>query len=361
MKLKLSLSAALLAGVISATAATETSAPKVAGTNADPQAAMTALFGDPVIVKGSGFEIKRSELDEVLAGAKANAASAGQLLPPDFSVGVLNQLITIQLLLQKATDADRAAGKVDADLQFTNLVKRFGSAEAFERQLKAVGMTMDNLRSKAMQEAVAKTVLKRELKIAVSEADAKDYYAKNPADFEQPEMAHVRHILLMTIDPATRTPLSTNAVAAKRKQIESLLKRVNGGEDFAKLAKEFSEDPGSKENGGELPEFPRGQMVPEFEAAAFALTKNQVSDIVASQFGFHIIKGIDKTAAKRIDFAIVAADLKEVLARRQIAKLAPDYVKKLRADSKLEILDPTLKALSEKVEASATAPSESNK
>ncbi|MEI7808234.1 MAG: hypothetical protein WCJ07_07090, partial [Verrucomicrobiota bacterium] len=124
MKLKLILSAALLAGVISATAATETAAPKAAGTNADPQAAMTALFGDPVIVKGGSFEIKRSELDEVLAGAKANAAAAGQMLPPDFSVGVLNQLITIQLLLQKATDADRVAGRVDADLQFTNLVKR---------------------------------------------------------------------------------------------------------------------------------------------------------------------------------------------------------------------------------------------
>ncbi len=360
MKLKLILSAALMAGVISVTAATETAAPKsakAAATNADPQAAMTALFGDPVIVKGSGFEIKRSELDEVLAGAKANAASAGQTLPQDFSVGVLNQLITIQLLLQKATEADRAAGKTDADLQFTNLVKRFGSMEAFERQLKAVGMTMDNLRGKAMQEAVAKTALKRELKIAVTDADAKDYYAKNPADFEQAEMAHVRHILLMTIDPATRTPLSTNAVAAKRKQIESLLKRVKDGEDFAKLAKEFSEDPGSKGNGGELPEFHRGEMVPEFEAAAFSLAKDQVSDIVASAFGFHIIKGINKTAAKKIDYAIVAADLKEVLARRQIAKLAPDYVKKLRADAKLEILDPTLKALSEKVEAAAMAPS----
>ena len=361
MKLKLILSAALLAGVISATAATETAAPKAAGTNADPQAAMTALFGDTVIVKGGSFEIKRSELDEVLAGAKANAAAAGQMMPPDFSVWVLNQLITIQLLLQKATDADRVAGRVDADLQFTNLVKRFGSAEAFERQLKAVGMTVTELRGKAMQEAVAKTALKRELKIAVSEADAKDYYAKNPADFEQPEMAHVRHILLMTIDPATRTPLSTNAVAAKRKQAESLLKRVKGGEDFAKLAKEFSEDPGSKESGGELPEFPRGQMVPEFEAAAFSLAKNQVSDVVTTAFGFHLIKGIDKTAAKKIDYAIVAADLKEVLSRRQIAKLAPDYVKKLRADAKLEMLDPALKALSEKVEASAAAPVESSK
>ena len=350
MKLKLILSAALIAGAMSAAAATENAA---TGTNAN--AAMAALFGDPVIVKGKGFEIKRSELDQVLSGAKANAAAQGQMLPPNFDLEILNQLITIQLLLQKATPADRAAGQADADLQYTNLLKRFGSQEKFELQLKAVGITMDELRAKASQEAVAKATLKRELSVAVSEEDAKDYYTKHPADFEQPELAHVRHILLFSIDPATRTPLSTNSVAAKRKQAESLLKRAKGGEDFAKLAKEFSEDPGSKEKGGELPEFARGQMVPEFEAAAFALSKDQTSDIVTSAYGFHIIKLLDKTAAKKIEYVTVAADIKEALSRQKISKLAPDLIKKLRAESKLEILDPALKALDEKVQAAQAA------
>jgi parvulin-like peptidyl-prolyl isomerase len=355
MKLKLILSAALMAGVISASAATENAAAKTAGTNANPEAAMTALFGDPVVAKGTGFQIKQSELDQVVSGARANAAAQGQQLPPDFQIGVLNQLVTIQLLLQKATDADRALGKVDADLQYDKLIKRFGSAEAFERQLKAVGMTVEDLRAKAAQEATAKATLKRELNIVVSDEDAKDFYAKNPADFEQPELAHVRHILLMTIDPATHTPLSTNTVAAKKKQAEDLLKRAKAGEDFAALAKQFSEDPGSKENGGELPEFPRGQMVPEFEAAAFALAKDQVSDIVTSQFGFHIIKSLDKTAAKKIEYATVASDIKEALSRQKIAKLAPDFIKKLRTDLKLEIVDPALKAMDEKVQAAQAA------
>ena len=106
----------------------------------------------------------------------------------------------------------------------------------------------------------------------------------------------------MTIDPATRTSLPTNTVAAKRKQIDDLLKQIRGGADFAALAKQYSEDPGSKDNGGELPEFPRGQMVPEFEAAAFSLTNNQVSDVVTTQFGYHIIKMIDLTPAKKYAF-----------------------------------------------------------
>jgi foldase protein PrsA len=202
---------------------------------------------------------------------------------------VLNQLITIQVLLQKATPADRAAGKVEADLQYTNLLKRFGSPEAFQRQLKAVGMTVEDLRAKATQEAVAKAALKRELNINITDDDAEGLLHQAPADFEQPELAHVRHILLMTIDPATHAAADQHR-AAKRKQIEDLRKRMQGRRGFCALAKQYSEDPGSKENGGELPEFPRGQMVPEFESAAFALTNNQVSDIVTTQFGFHIIK-----------------------------------------------------------------------
>ena len=251
MKLKLILSAALMAGVISALAATETAADKAASTNATPEDTMKALFGDPVIAKGDGFQIKRSELDQVVSGAKASAAAAGQPLPQDFEIGVLNQLITIQLLSKQATAADRAIGQADADLQYTNLLKRFGSMEAFQRQLKMVGLTVDDLRAKASQEAVAKAALKRALNINITDAEAKDFYEKHPADFEQPELAHVRHILLMTIDPATRTPLPTNTVTAKRKQIDDLLKKVKAGGDFAALAKQYSEDPGSKENGGE--------------------------------------------------------------------------------------------------------------
>ena len=342
MKLKLILSAALMAGVISASAATENAAAtKVAGTNASPEAAMTALFGDPVIVKGTGFEIKRSELDQVVVGAKANAAAQGQQLPPSFELNVLEQLVGIQILLQKSTDADRATGQTDADLQFTNIIKR-------------LGLTVTELRSKALQEAIAKAALKRQLNIAITDAEAQTFYTNHPADFEEPEKAHVRHILLMTVDPATRppTPLATNTVAAKRKQIDDLLKQVKAGGDFAALAKQYSEDPGSKVNGGELPEFAHGEMVPEFEAAAFSLAKGQISDVITTAYGFHIINLLDKTPAKKIAFATAAADIKDFLSRQKIAKLAPDFIKKTRAELKVEILDSTLKSLEEKLQAS---------
>ncbi len=361
MKLKLILSAALLAGVISANATTAPTA--TVDTNASPEATMKALFGDPVIVKAKNFTIKQSELDQVLTGAKANAAAQGQQMPPEFAIAILNQLITIQTLLQVATPADRAAGAAEADLQYTNLVKRFGSPEAFDRQLKAVGMTVAELRAKATDEATAKATLKRALKVMATDDQAKAFYVKHAADFEQPELAHVRHILLMTIDPATHTPLSADTVAAKKKEINDLLAQIRGGADFATLAKQYSEDPGSKANGGELPEFPRGQMVPEFESVAFSLTNNQVSGVVTSQFGFHIIKMINLTPAKKFAYTdtlpqttkTVADICKDQVEADQIKTLAPDYVKGLRTSQDVQIVDPSLKALDASVRAQADA------
>lgn len=368
MKFTVFLSAALLASVFSTPATTSQSV--AAATNANPEAAMTALFGDPAVVKAKGFEIKRSELDQVVSGARANAAANGQQLPSEFPVTVLDQLITVQMLLQTANAADRAAGQQDADEQYTNLLKKFISPEAFERQLTAVGMTVAELRAKATQEATAKAALRRELNASVTDAEAKDYYDKHSQLFELPERVHVRHILLMTIDPATRLPLATNTIAAKRKQIEDLRKQVLDGADFAELAKKYSEDPGSKENGGELPVFARASadpyhaMVPEFEAAAFALNTNQVSDVVTTQYGYHLIKLLDKTPAKKFGYTepIPEADgdtpekiCKARVESQKLAKLAPDYIKKLRADQHVEILDANLKAADEQMQEAAAA------
>ena len=360
MKLKLFLAATLLAGAVSALAVTEPTAASVS-TNSSPEETMKALFGDPVIVQAKNFAIKQSELDQVMTGAKANAASQGQTLPPEFTVAILNQLITIQALLQKATPDDRAAGAIEADLQYKNLLKRFGSIEAFNRQLQAVGVTESELRAKATQEAVAKATLKRELNIAVTDDEAKAFFTKHTADFEQPAMAHVRHILLLTMDTETHMALPTNAIAAKRKQIDGLLQQIRGGADFAALAGQYSEDPGSKEKGGELPEFSHGQMQAEFEAAAFSLTNNQVSDVITSPYGFHIIKMIDKTPARQFGYTdtlpkidkTVAEICKNEVETQKIKELAPDFIKKLRSEQQVEITDPALKALDERVRAQA--------
>jgi peptidyl-prolyl cis-trans isomerase C len=344
--------------VNAASANAATNAPASTATNVNSQAAMTALFGDPVIARGNGFEIKRSELDEVMLGIKSTAAARGQAIPPAqltlIEGQLLDRLIQDQLLLQKATDADRTNGVQKAGLQMNMLLERFGSQEVLERQMKAVGMTVAELRSRITQENTAQAVKIRELNVTVTDAEAKQYYddTNHLADFEQPEMVRVCHILSLTIDPVTHAPLPADQQQAKRKQIDDLLKRIRGGADFAALAKQYSEDPASKDKDGEMPPFPRGQLAPEFEAAAFSLTNNQVSDVITTVYGYHVIKLIDKTPAKKLALTdkvpmgdvTIASRVKDFLIQQKTEKLAPAYLEKLRKAADVQILDADLKA-----------------
>jgi len=325
-------------------------------TNANPNAAMTALFGDPVVAKGKGFEIKRSELDEVLMGIKSAIAMRNETVTPEqwtaLQANMLNRLVQIQLLLQKATDADKAEGKKKSDVQIAALLERAGSEETLDRQLKAAGWTPTEFRTKINQEATATAALTRELGVTASQAEINKYYDDHSADFEQPEMAHVRHLLLMTVDPVTRAPLSDDQQKAKRKQIDEILKRARAGENFATLAKQYSEDPGSKDKGGELPPFARGQMVPEFEATAFSMKTNTISDVVTSAYGYHIIQLLDKIPAKKyaLNDKIPSTDIvlsdrvKDLLTQQKVEKAAPSYFEKMKKTANVEILDNDLKA-----------------
>ena len=333
-----------------------------AGTNAvaeKPTDKITELFGDAVVAKGEGVEVKRSQLDSAIISIKSAAAARGQPMPPEqvrmLEQQVLQRLIQIQLLLSMATEADRTNGKQTAEKRLELILKRAGSEEALNRQLKSVGMTREELRTKMAEEAAAEAVLDRELKVSVTDEEVKKFYDDNPARFEEPEKVRASHVLLGTHDPDTRQPLSDEKKTAKRKQAEDVLKRARAGEDFAKLAREYSDDPGSKDKGGEYI-FPRGMMDPAFESAAFSLNTNQVSDIVTTQFGYHIIKLSEKIPAHKVELAKVSDELKGGLKRREIEKLLPDYVEKLKADHHVEILDEKLKPKEAAPRAAAAEP-----
>jgi peptidyl-prolyl cis-trans isomerase C len=193
-----------------------------------------------------------------------------------------------------------------------------------------------------IEQTTVPVVLKRELKVTVSDDEAKKFYDENTPKFEQPEMVRASHVLFGTLDSATNAELPADKKAAKRKLAEDVLKRARAGEDFAKLAKEYSDDPGSKDTGGEYT-FPRGKMVPEFETAAFSMQTNQISDIITTQFGYHIIKLSEKIPAKKMELAKVSSDIKDYLAQQQLQEKIPDFITKLKADANLEILDPKLK------------------
>ena len=362
------LAAVLLAPPSLRAANAGTNAPNATATNANPEAAMTALFGDPVIPRGKGVEIKRSQLDELYSSAKATAAAAGRMLNPNYEAQILDQLLFVQLAQQKATDADRTGGQKEADLQYTNTLKRFPSEEALAQQLKAVGLTLDEYRTRVAQEATARAVFERETKVNVPDTEVTAYYSNHPAAFEQPEKARLDSILLFTVDTTSSqtssqpAPLSADQVQAKRKTINELLRRANAGESFTNLAARYSEDPNAKVSNGELPPLSRDQMAPELAAAAFSLTNNQVSDVIELPVGFYLLKLVEKVPAQKLALGdmvpggeqTVAASVKAFLTQQKLNQQLPAYVENLKKAANVEILDPNLKAEAATLEAAAT-------
>ena len=348
--------AAVLTAVICSTAETNTPPKKNAADK------IAELFGDPVLAKGTNVEVKRSELDSTLIGVKAENAARGAQQTPEQAANLeaqlLEQLIQIRLLLQKATEADRAKGALAVSNRYAALLKQAGSEEALSRQLKSVATTPEEFRAKVGDLATAQAVADRELNIMISDETAKKYYGEHPAEFERPETVRASHILLATFNPETRSSISDERKQAKRKIADDVMKRAKAGEDFTKLVQEFSEDPAAKENKGEYT-FARGrmQMQAEFETAAFALQTNQISDVITTQFGYHIIKLHEKIPARKyafdevVDGRKVDDQIKDHLKRQELEKTLPAYITKLEAEAKVEILDERIKATRDRLAA----------
>ena len=312
--------------------------------------AQATTAAETVVARGKGFVINRNRLDEAVNSYKANAQSRGRELAPDkiavVEAQLLDRLIESAILNLHATAAQKASGVEEGNKRFEQVRKHAPSEADLIKQLKMIDLTLDMLRSRLIEEATFEAVLRS--KFTVGDAQMQQYYDTHPADFEQPEMVRASHILLATVDLKTGMALSDDQKAAKRKQIEELLKKARAGEDFAKLAKENSEDPGAKETGGEYT-FGRGRMVAEFEAAAFSMKPNQISEVITTQFGYHIIKLAEKMPAHKMQLAELKPKLKLYLEQQEIDKLMPNdevvpkFYLDLKKENAVEILDPKLK------------------
>lgn len=161
-------------------------------------------------------------------------------------------------------------------------------------------------------------------KVQITPDRLKQHYDANISKYSRPEQVHARHILLKTGEGKNEEEV--------KKQAEELVRKLRSGADFASLAKEFSEDPGSKENGGDLGFFDRGRMVPEFEKAAFSQAPNQVGDPVKTQYGYHIIEVLQKQPAYTMDFALVKDQIFRELSSPQAMKNAEEQAKKIHEE-----------------------------
>jgi peptidyl-prolyl cis-trans isomerase D len=156
--------------------------------------------------------------------------------------------------------------------------------------------------------------------IKVSNTDIESYYNDNIQLYSTPEQIRVRHILFKT---------DGKDDAAVKAKAEDVLKQAKAGADFAELAKKYSEDEATAKLGGDLDYFSRGRMVPEFDQAAFALKPGEISGLVKTQYGYHIIRMEDRKAATTKPLADVQGAIQDQLASQQAAAQAADAIEKL--------------------------------
>jgi peptidyl-prolyl cis-trans isomerase C len=285
-----------------------------------------------VVAKVNGTEIKKEEL--VKTAEQLHKQMPGVTQTADFYRRVLENLVNRELLLQEAKAVGITATDVEINKQLADLKAKFPSPEKFQDELKAEGMTEAELTQRARDAFIVQKLVETKIVngLVVSEAEEKAFYDQNQAQMKRPERVHVRHILIKVDKSAS----DVEKQKAKAKA-ESLLEKIKAGGDFAKLAQENSDDPGSKARGGDLGWVPRGQTVAAFETAAFALKKpNDLSDVVQSEYGFHIIQLIEHQDAGVVPFAEVKDKIAEFLSQKAQQEKVQEHLKALRAKGKVE-------------------------
>lgn len=248
---------------------------------------------DPVVAKVNGTEIHQSDL--------AVAEQEAGRLPPMSDAAKKDYLVQFMsdvILVSKAAEAK----KMDQTEDFKRKL-------AFERQK----MLMSDLMASVAKDAVTDAALHKVYDDAIKSMGKK-------------EEVHARHILIRA------KPDDKKASEAAKKKIEAIIAKLKAGEDFAKLAKEDTEDPSGKANGGDLGYFTKDQMVPEFSKVAFELKKGEISGPVHTQFGWHVIKVEDKRIKPPPAFDAVKDQLVNFVQRKAQAEL----VQKLRGEAKIE-------------------------
>ncbi len=173
----------------------------------------------------------------------------------------------------------------------------------------------------------------------VTDQDLQAYYDRHRDEYRLPEQVKVSHILIKTPLPGSDGKVDEKGVEAARKKAEDVLKQVKAGGDFAKLAGQYSEDPGSAKNGGALGWIGRGRTVPEFEKAAFSLPKGQTSDLVKSSYGFHIIRVEDKQDAHVKTLAEVKSEIEAKVKQEKATRATEVAANSLLSQARTDGLD----------------------
>lgn len=279
----------------------------IAGLGALLLGATLAACAGSAVATVNGEPISRSAFEDKLASSPG-------------ARNTLQQMVQETLILQYAkknnitvTDDEIVSRENDLKANFPN-----GS---WDEMLKARGLTEDDVREALKEQIILDKALQS--RVTVTPAQVKSYFDKNHGAFDKPEQIKARHILVKDL--------------ATAQKVEAALK---SGQNFADVAKQYSIDPGSKDKGGELGFFRRGQMVPAFDQVAFSLKVGQISAPVKSPFGYHVIQVEAIQPAEKATLASATPRITEMLRQQQEAPLIQPFLQGLQQAAQIQVLDP---------------------
>lgn len=286
-----------------------------------------------IIAEISGDPVANDEYVRALNGMLNNIAKGGRAVPEavftEMRANLLTNILDTETLSRKADSEGVEIDEGKVTETYEQIKSRYPTEEAFLQAMTENGSNEEKIKVDIARSLKVQALIEQEIvsSIIISEESARKYYDENISQFEREESVSASHILV-----AARASDSEEKKAEAKKKAEGILKRLHEGADFAELAKTMSDDPGAARQGGDLGFFGRGKMVPEFEAVAFALKPGDISDIVKTQFGYHIILVTGRRDAGLLPFDEVKDKLADQLKRAETGKRIKQYIEDLKKE-----------------------------
>ena len=285
-----------------------------------------------VVAVVNGTEISKADLLRRAEALKTQMPSSE--LGPDFYRQVLDDMVSGEVLYQKVVSEGLVPAEGEIDAELARQSERFGGVAAFESALAQQGLSIDAVKDDLKHELAIQKYVETKLipELSVTEEEKRAFYDSNADAMRQPAQFRAAHILIQVASDA-----SPEEKEAARTKAESLRSMIEMGQDFGELAARNSGDPGSKGNGGELPWMSQGQTVPPFEAAVSALEPGELSDVVETRFGYHIIKLLERRESGTLSYEEVEKRIEDYLMRISLQKRVEAKVDELKSRAKIEV------------------------
>lgn len=307
-----------------------------------------------VVATVEGVDIKKSELESALSGIvaasgiKLSDLDSGQKM--EAYHGILDQLILEKLMLkltEKEKVSDEEVEKAQAEFK-----KQYDTDDQMKEDMKRSGVTSEKMRESLVNSLKEQKWADAQIgdKTNVTEDEAKAFYDKNPEAFQEPETVRASHIFFVIPEDA-----KPETIAAKEKQAKKAAERLKKGEAFDKVAADMSEDPATKDKGGDLGYFSKDRMSPEFAEASFKMKVDEVSEPVKTEYGIHIIKVTGKKAARTVPYEEAKDKIISYLKDEKKRAALEELITAARKKANIKVFLPEEEAVSkEKPEASAS-------